>query len=407
MTTTTKACGGCGATKSSERCIGCTHDFGDDASAWVRPSDKAAGERDPGSYDIRSTLETITLLCEGNGEPCDGFRFRELILKARALLSASHDADQNLQEYAAKNNLTIPESINQITSENESSTLSGLQWFADSVLCGIERSAAPTTVRSDQATGEPTNLEKLVADFSAALLAKLQAAEKKYGYSDNWMREGWMDECRAELMRHIAKGDPRDVAAYCAFLWHHGEKTSTAPTTGSAPIAFDMLAHLARQAAWSELTFGPGARTKGVVDHIRKELREIEADPTDLTEWIDVVILALDGAWRAGGSPEQIIRTIVAKQTKNEGRAWPDWRTADPDKAIEHDRSQDAAPHANAPVASALTDEQLSEIDTAACEWTDDWAERQETTPTKQACNAMFIRRVIALLAASMGGDRI
>jgi hypothetical protein len=56
------------------------------------------------------------------------------------------------------------------------------------------------------------------------------------------------------------------------------------------------------------------------------------------------------------------------------------------------------------PSASALTDEQLSEIDTAACEWTDDWSERQETTPTKQACNAMFIRRVIALLAASMGG---
>jgi endonuclease YncB( thermonuclease family) len=29
-------CGGCGATKSAERCIGCLHDFGDEASAWVR-----------------------------------------------------------------------------------------------------------------------------------------------------------------------------------------------------------------------------------------------------------------------------------------------------------------------------------------------------------------------------------
>lgn len=106
---------------------------------------------------------------------------------------------------------------------------------------------------------------------------------------------------------------------------------------------FDFVAHLARQAAWSKETFGPGPRTEGVSDHIRKELLEIAADPTDLAEWIDVVILALDGAWRCGGSPEQIIAGIVAKQTKNEGRNWPDWRTADPTKAIEHDRSGESA----------------------------------------------------------------
>jgi hypothetical protein len=125
----------------------------------------------------------------------------------------------------------------------------------------------------------------------------------------------------------------------------YGDRHEFEPVGGAsvAPKGFDMLVHLARQRAWSEKTFGPGARTKGVVDHIRKELTEIEADPTDLTEWIDVVILALDGAWRAGGSPEQIIATIAAKQAKNEKRVWPDWRTADPDKAIEHDRTADAA----------------------------------------------------------------
>jgi protein-tyrosine-phosphatase len=106
----------------------------------------------------------------------------------------------------------------------------------------------------------------------------------------------------------------------------------------SAP-RFDLVAHLHRQRAFSERTFGPGARTKGVVDHIRKELTEIEADPTDIMEWVDVIILAFDGAWRAGWEPEAIVAAIVAKQTRNEGRAWPDWRTADPDKAIEHDRS--------------------------------------------------------------------
>jgi len=52
-----------------------------------------------------------------------------------------------------------------------------------------------------------------------------------------------------------------------------------------------------------------------------------------------VVILALDGAWRAGAEPQQIIDAIKAKQARNEARTWPDWRTASPDRAIEHDRS--------------------------------------------------------------------
>jgi len=103
----------------------------------------------------------------------------------------------------------------------------------------------------------------------------------------------------------------------------------------------DIITHLQRQREWSERTFGPGPRAKGVVDHIRKELLEIEDDPTDLKEWVDVVILALDGAWRSGATPAQIVAAIEAKQTKNEGRTWPDWRTADPNKAIEHDRSKD------------------------------------------------------------------
>lgn len=48
--------------------------------------------------------------------------------------------------------------------------------------------------------------------------------------------------------------------------------------------------------------------------------------------------LAFDGAWRSGHTPEQIVAAIEAKQTKNEGRTWPDWRTAEPGKAIEHVR---------------------------------------------------------------------
>ncbi len=97
--------------------------------------------------------------------------------------------------------------------------------------------------------------------------------------------------------------------------------------------------HLARQREWSTDTFGPGARTIGVLDHIRKELAEIEADPTDVYEWVDVIILAFDGAWRAGWEPQEILNAIIAKQILNENRTWPDWRAMSEDQAIEHDRS--------------------------------------------------------------------
>lgn len=110
---------------------------------------------------------------------------------------------------------------------------------------------------------------------------------------------------------------------------------------GTGPSVVD-AAHLERQRAWSATTFGPGRRTAGVLDHIRKELLEIEADPTDVVEWVDVIILAFDGAWRAGWEPQEIIDAIIAKQTRNEARGWPDWRTMSEDIAIEHDRSGDA-----------------------------------------------------------------
>lgn len=97
-------------------------------------------------------------------------------------------------------------------------------------------------------------------------------------------------------------------------------------------------AHLERQIAFSERTFGPGPRTEGVVDHIRKELKEVLEHPSDLKEWVDVIILGFDGAWRAGHKPHEIIAAIKAKQLENEGRTWPDWRTADVGKAIEHVR---------------------------------------------------------------------
>lgn len=68
----------------------------------------------------------------------------------------------------------------------------------------------------------------LVARFAHAMAEKLYAAQLKYGHSDGWADARWEEECRKALQHHVGKGDPRDVAAYCAFMWHHGWPTSKA-----------------------------------------------------------------------------------------------------------------------------------------------------------------------------------
>lgn len=111
----------------------------------------------------------------------------------------------------------------------------------------------------------------------------------------------------------------------------------------------DLRAHLTRQMVFSKATFGPGERRKGILDHIRKELQEVEESGGNSSEWVDVVILALDGLtrrlWVASGYTksadevaDEACRMILGKQGRNELRNWPDWRTAPEDKAIEHIR---------------------------------------------------------------------
>ena len=130
-----------------------------------------------------------------------------------------------------------------------------------------------------------------------------------------------------------------------------GQPTSTEVPNGTVVRAFvecpecstkdqdnNITAYLERQRVWSKRTFGPGKRTKGIIDHITKELHEIAASLEDLSEWIDVVILAMDGYWRHGGTPEQFMQDMQAKQNKNFARQWP--APESEDVAVEHIREK-------------------------------------------------------------------
>lgn len=114
----------------------------------------------------------------------------------------------------------------------------------------------------------------LVDRFAAALKGKLAAAEKKYGYSDGWASPDWIDECRAHLMEQIAKGDPRDVAAYCAFLWHHGASTA-APQKAEATQA---AAGDEERTTEKHIALREGHRIKGGDDYFAARAQVLEDD---------------------------------------------------------------------------------------------------------------------------------
>lgn len=112
------------------------------------------------------------------------------------------------------------------------------------------------------------------------------------------------------------------------------------PSADGQAFAID-AAHIDRQRAWGDRTFGPGQRTAGVIEHIGKELLEVAAAPDDAVEWADVIILAIDGATRRGITAQELLDAVRAKQVRNESRTWPDWRTQPADRAIEHIRDED------------------------------------------------------------------
>lgn len=127
----------------------------------------------------------------------------------------------------------------------------------------------------------------------------------------------------------------------------------TAPTPGTGHgkgnAMTDFEQHLIRQMVFSRATFGPGERMEGVLDHMAKEIEEVRRANGDSSEWVDLVILALDGLTRrlwaisnyeksADEIASDAVRIIVGKQGRNERRNWPDWRTAPEDRAIEHVR---------------------------------------------------------------------
>ncbi|NVH64822.1 DUF550 domain-containing protein [Burkholderia pseudomallei] len=224
-----------------------------------------------------------------------------------------------------------------------------------------ERQAAIDGGDADRVYSELRNADRIIANAAALLSAHQRGlwavANRQAGAV---LSHPTRDDVRAALLDRVvlaqavakigidagdSRGDQTVVvlkfigelsAADVATLRRVLASTSRNSSAALLPAEFDMHAFLRRQRAFSARTFGPGRLTARVCDHIRKELTEVEAAPDDLREWVDVILLGLDGAWRTDATPEQITAAISAKLAENEGRVWPDWRTSDPNRAIEH-----------------------------------------------------------------------
>lgn len=141
--------------------------------------------------------------------------------------------------------------------------------------------------------------------------------------------------------------------ARCSHSYPH---TQLPMTISPAFSKYSTLGDFVRiQMGWSPGINGPGLNTRRLLNHIRKEIEEIEADPMDLVEWIDIIILAIDGAWRvaqaqgASDVPGALVAALHTKMAKNHARKWPDWRELPEDAPVEHVRAAGESPKAPLP----------------------------------------------------------
>jgi predicted metalloendopeptidase len=88
---------------------------------------------------------------------------------------------------------------------------------------------------------------ELVINFASKMGYKLRNAQVKYGFTNGWRHPNWdtakgndqfedPTQCIIAFSHHIDKGDPVDVANYCAFMDWHGWSTKYVPTPHTVTI---------------------------------------------------------------------------------------------------------------------------------------------------------------------------
>ena len=113
---------------------------------------------------------------------------------------------------------------------------------------------------------------------------------------------------------------------------------------------YDFENWFCRRDEWSMATFGPSRGFEGALDHLKKEVTEIEKSPYDTEEWIDALFLVTDGLCRmlraanpdlTGADAFEIMMEVAnRKLDKNMRREWPSVSEQIRGKAVEHVRGK-------------------------------------------------------------------
>lgn len=73
---------------------------------------------------------------------------------------------------------------------------------------------------------------------------------------------------------------------------------------------------------WSDETFGADRGPEGPLNHLKEEIAEIIADPSDAFEFADAFMLLLDAARKAGFNTDDLLYYGEAKLKINKQRTW-------------------------------------------------------------------------------------
>lgn len=92
-----------------------------------------------------------------------------------------------------------------------------------------------------------------------------------------------------------------------------------------------------RMTDWAEKTF-PQRTNHSILTHLRKELVEIEANPDDLEEWADAILLFMHGLRERNFNIAQLVEALEKKFEINKNRKWG---TPDEHGVVEHERGED------------------------------------------------------------------
>ncbi len=132
-------------------------------------------------------------------------------------------------------------------------------------------------------------------------------------------------ERTATIINTLLKALPKGlVAKALSDVLTHDTKTSLKEKKVKSKCCkyFNIKEFFDTKLAWSRDTYGD-LSSKTIIDHLHKEIIEASYDPKDILEWVDIILLAIDGAGRfANADGATFVEALKKKFEINRKRTW-------------------------------------------------------------------------------------